>query len=412
MRARPGRAWTKRSSWHGEGNATGYSKAPEQCARGAMEPLRYRDVFDLVSHQPTTTLFISSSHTIMDTWKSFTNTLSGAAANAAASAPSVGSRLTQSWGQLSQQARERWGALDASDITELPAEYTALEARVDGLSKAHGSIARIFKVYENEGYDCPVNLQGSVGDASRTVAQTIGTWAAQARGAAAPTPTDEHPPRTLSHTISRSMAQASVELESSPQEPQEQRDDNGPALAAALQRVSVASNAVGTARLEQDHEIIDAFLVPWVAFGNQVALAQKARAQVREARLNLDASKQVLKSVEASSGPADSTRVETTRVNVEHAEDKLVSATEDAIGLMKIALSNPEPVRLLSTLLKMYVLSFPLLLFLLSPKWDMFPDDAQHVWRTDLVGFVCVQSSRVPSQRGPSARNCPYPSFD
>lgn len=42
----------------------------------------------------------------------------------------------------SQQAKERFGAVDAQDITELPQEYKDLEHRVDALRNAHSSLIR------------------------------------------------------------------------------------------------------------------------------------------------------------------------------------------------------------------------------------------------------------------------------
>lgn len=292
----------------------------------------------------------------MDAWKTFTTSLSGAAASAAASAAPVGSRLSKQWGHLSQQARERLGAVD--DVTELPAEYRALEARVDGLRTAHASVARIAKVYESEAYDCPVNLQESVSEASRTLATTVGTWAAQARGTPAAQQSAPPPHRTLAHTLSRAAASAAVDLE--PKSGLEAEEPEATqSLAHALQSVSIATNSVGNARLEQDHEIVASFYTPWIAFGNQIGLATKARQAVGDARLDLDAAKQALKAVEASlagTSGADPSRLEKAQTDMENAEDALVAATEDAIGLMKNVLENPEPVRMLGVLVQVYVL--------------------------------------------------------
>lgn len=48
-------------------------------------------------------------------------------------------------------------------------------------------------------------------------------------------------------------------------------------------------NQVGDARLSQDEMIVDKFLTPWQAtLSSSIALAMKARANVKSARLELD----------------------------------------------------------------------------------------------------------------------------
>ncbi len=70
---------------------------------------------------------------------------------------------------------------------------------------------------------------------------------------------------------------------------------------------------------------------------------------MREARLHLDSWKQSLKTAEVSGNTA---KLDSYRGEVEAAEDKLVAATEEAIGLMKNVLENPEPIRILSEMVK------------------------------------------------------------
>ena len=49
---------------------------------------------------------------------------------------------------------------------------------------------------------------------------------------------------------------------------------------------------VGDARLQQDHVIVGTFLTPWQAtLSSSIALAMKARANVKTARLELDAAR-------------------------------------------------------------------------------------------------------------------------
>lgn len=71
----------------------------------------------------------------------------------------------------------------------------------------------------------------------------------------------------------------------------------------------------------------------------------RARQSVREARLHLDSWKQTLKGFE-NSGKTE--KLDSTRAEVEQAEDKLVAATEEAIGLMKSVLDDPEPIKSLN----------------------------------------------------------------
>lgn len=74
--------------------------------------------------------------------------------NFTSSVTPISQRLTQRFGTLNQQARERFGGAD--DITELPEEYRQLEQRVDALKSAHAALVRTAKTYEQEGYDYPV----------------------------------------------------------------------------------------------------------------------------------------------------------------------------------------------------------------------------------------------------------------
>ena len=85
----------------------------------------------------------------MDQWKKFT---SNVASNVAPQFQNIG----KTFGNLNQQARERFGAVDQDDITELPQEYKDLERRVDALKSAHTGLIKVAKVYETESYDYPV----------------------------------------------------------------------------------------------------------------------------------------------------------------------------------------------------------------------------------------------------------------
>lgn len=82
----------------------------------------------------------------MDQWKKFTSNVGPQFQN-----------IGKTFGNLNQQARERFGAVDQEDITELPQEYKDLERRVDALKSAHTGLIKVAKVYETESYDYPVS---------------------------------------------------------------------------------------------------------------------------------------------------------------------------------------------------------------------------------------------------------------
>lgn len=264
-------------------------------------------------------------------WKSLTSSV----------AP-LGQRLSQRFGTLNQQAREHFGSAD--DITELPEEYRQLERRVDALKAAHGAMVRTVKTFEHEGYDYPNHLQETFSHGAQSLGHTLSTWASAAAKHTS-LPAVDAPPsvsRTLSHALSRSAASAAIDLGASAGDAPESK------LGELLQQFAVAQDAIGSAQLVQDRAIVNDFLVVWNAFGAQIQLALRARAGVRDARLHLDAWRQSLKGAEAAGGA----RAESVRAEVEHAEDELVSATEEAISLMKTVLENPEPIKSLALLVR------------------------------------------------------------
>lgn len=227
------------------------------------------------------------------------------------------------------------------------------------------------KVYENEAYDYPVQMQETLTETTKALGHTVTTWAASAAKQAnlknVQVPTTNAPPqthKTLAHAFSRAAASGAIELGAKPagivgvpetpvaapgSTPVAQAGAQESRLGQALQTYALAQDSVGNTRLKQDEEILGSFYHPWTSFGNQINLAMKARQSVREARLHLDSWKQTLKAAEVggSTGKLDQYRTE-----VENAEDKLVAATEEAIGLMKNVLENPEPIRILSELAK------------------------------------------------------------
>lgn len=201
-------------------------------------------------------------------------------------------------------------------------------------------------------------MQETVTHGAQTLSHTLASWASQAtKNTSLPqvhTPSaPESQPRTLSHALSRSATEAAIELGKCPVEVPATL--GGPAvpttegrLADMLRRFALAQDLIGQARLAQDKEVVRDFIGVWNAYGHQIQLAVKARQQVREARLHLDGWRAHLKSAEQGSTAAP--KLDNYRQEVELAEDKLVSATEEAISLMKTVLDNPEPTKALAAL--------------------------------------------------------------
>lgn len=127
-------------------------------------------------------------------------------------------------------------------------------------------------------------------------------------------------------------------------------------LATALEKYAIAEEKVGEARLQQDSQIQQKFLVGWsTTLNSQLTQANKARRDVENARLALDASKgrqQASASHRGFNPDVDSMvpSAETTK-DVEVKEDEFVAAVEKAEQVMKNVLDTPEPLRNLSELI-------------------------------------------------------------
>lgn len=90
------------------------------------------------------------------------------------------------------------------------------------------------------------------------------------------------PPRTLPHAISRAAKEGAAHVGTG------EANKFGTALSA----YGTAMEKVGDARLNQDQIIVDQFLTPWQAtLSSSINLAMKARANVKTARLELDAAR-------------------------------------------------------------------------------------------------------------------------
>ncbi|GMK58665.1 hypothetical protein CspeluHIS016_0601070 [Cutaneotrichosporon spelunceum] len=271
----------------------------------------------------------------MQAWKNFSAAL-----------PAVDvSNVSKNFRSTVQATRERLGSVDPDSITELPAEYKALESRVDALKDVHQKLLKITKVYENEAYDYPSDLAENLTEVGHQAQAAWASFAAKnLKNTPLPVPAEkapaEHLPKTLPHALSRAAAAGASQLTA---------EDR---LGAALGTYSIAEQKIGEARLTQDQIIVERFVNPWQAtLSTSIGLAMKARANVKTARLELDGARGALKTAGAS-------KQEQARLHVEEAEDKLVQATETAIGLMKAVLENPEPLQNLSALVKAQLIYF------------------------------------------------------
>lgn len=116
-------------------------------------------------------------------------------------------------------------------------------------------------------------------------------------------------------------------------------------LAQGLEKLAVASEKVGEARLAQDAHIQSRFLAGWsTTLNTNIQFATRARKNVENARLTLDATKARAKGGAGFSLPGqaankqqhdDADLSESQRAEIEQAEDEFVAQTEEAVGVMK-----------------------------------------------------------------------------
>ena len=184
----------------------------------------------------------------------------------------------------------------------------------------------------------------SFNDLGRTVGEkvhllTTATSPAEAQAALTAPPTAKPQPKTFSHAIARASLASSQLLQ------QQNTGAGEDPLAAALEKYALASERVGEARLAQDAQIQSRFLAGWsTTLNTNLMFATRARKGVENSRLLLDAAKAKSKNsgwhlpgqtnsrgVEGRNDEAD----ESSRVEIEQAEDEFVGQTEEAVGVMK-----------------------------------------------------------------------------
>lgn len=253
-----------------------------------------------------------------------------------------------------QYVKEQLG--QAEDKTQLPPDYIELEKRVDALKQVHQKMLQVTSQYTNEAYDYPTNIRESFNDLGRTVSEKVtllssATSPAEAQAALTAPPSAKPQPKTFSHAIARASLNSSTLL----------NQDHGSAsedpLATALEKYAVSMEKVGEARLAQDAQIQSRFLAGWsTTLNTNIMFATRARKQVENARLSLDATKAKAKGgafpLPGAKKDGEEEHIsEEARAQIEQAEDEFVGQTEEAVGVMKNVLDTPEPLRNLADLI-------------------------------------------------------------
>ncbi len=196
--------------------------------------------------------------------------------------------------------------------------------------------------YSNEAYDYPANLRESFNDLGRTVSEKVNllssaTSPAEAQAALTAPPSAKPQPKTFSHAVARAALNSSHMLTA------EQSGSSEDPLATALEKYAIASEKVGEARLAQDAQIQSRFLSGWsTTLNTNIQFATRARKQVENSRLSLDATKAnakggafTLPGQARKDGHGDEDLSEEARAKIEQAEDEFVGQTEEAVGVMK-----------------------------------------------------------------------------
>jgi hypothetical protein len=203
--------------------------------------------------------------------------------------------------------------------------------------------------YSNEAYDYPTNIRESFNDLGRTVSEKVhllssATSPAEAQAALTAPPSAKPQPKTFSHAVARAALNSSHVLSG------ENAGAGEDPLATALEKFAIASEKVGEARLAQDAQIQSRFLAGWsTTLNTNIMFATRARKNVENARLSLDATKANVKNpgftLPGQTGRKDGMEEELSeeaRAKIEQAEDEFVGQTEEAVGVMKNVSCHPR----------------------------------------------------------------------
>lgn len=210
--------------------------------------------------------------------------------------------------------------------TQLPEEYLELEHKVDNLKQVYNKLLSVSSQFDNESYDYPPNLKESFTDFSKTLQKKVSglsnVQSADDFQRVLMTNEGEHEKKTLYHALSRAAKPAVPTT-----------DETDP-LSVGLLKFSAAEEKIGENRLQQDALISTKFNKPLQStLQNAFKIVGKARKNVYNSRLNLDALKNNKKS---------------NRIEIEQAEDDFIAATEEAVSVMKNLLKNSELLKVLS----------------------------------------------------------------
>jgi hypothetical protein len=195
--------------------------------------------------------------------------------------------------------------------------------------------------YQNEAYDYPPNIKESFQDLGRTVTEKVhllssATSPAEAQAALVAPPSAKPQPKTFSHALARASLTSSQLLH------QHHTGAGEDPLATALEKVALAEERVGEARLAQDAQIQSRFLAGWnTTLNTNLQFATRARKNVENSRLSLDAVKAHAKGTTFKLGAPGAQQGQEPELSpeaqeeIEKAEDEFVTQTEEAVGVMK-----------------------------------------------------------------------------
>ncbi|KAJ8610996.1 hypothetical protein MRB53_038209 [Persea americana] len=232
------------------------------------------------------------------------------------------------------------------NIQQLAGTFDTLNVAYE---RSHGS------QYTNEAYDYPPNLRESFNDLGRTISEKVNLLShasspAEASAALTAPPSAKPQPKTFSHAIARASL-ASSQLLSQSNVGSTKEDP----FATALEKYAIAAEKVGEARLAQDAQIQSRFLAGWsTTLNTNLQFATRARKNVNDARLQLDATKARIKNQHSKGVNVEIESLqlsEAGRAEIEKKEDEFVAQTEEAENVMKNVLDTPEPLRNLSELI-------------------------------------------------------------
>ncbi|KAK3713626.1 BAR domain-containing protein [Vermiconidia calcicola] len=274
----------------------------------------------------------------MDQFKKFTSTVSS----------TVSGSVTPFAARSQQWFKEQTG--NAGEKTELPHDYVELEVRIDALKATHQKLLAATSQYANEAYDYPPNIRESFQDMGKGISEKVNLLskagsASEAQAAITAPPSAKPQPKTFNHAIARASLSGSQTISMATPQGSTEPDP----LAQGLEKVAIAQEKVGEARLAQDEQIQGKFLAGWSATLNQnIKSADKARTAVNNARLSLDAAK----GKASAGGRHEESYTEDQRKAIEAAEDVFVEKVDEATHIMRNVLDTPEPLRNLVELMK------------------------------------------------------------